>query len=412
MSDDRSPREIEREIEIERAELAATIDALTTKFSSENMVRTVSDQIREHGGVTAQNFLATVKANPVGAALAATGIAWMMFGGTRRSQPKYRASASAHRRSAVSTEAERRAYEAGRAFARGDGSAWSGRMTAFERDAYDRGRALSSDAPQGLVNGGASPAYASGDNTVSGFRDTYPSRDARSFKDRVAAADEASKRSMTGESGYYDGPSWSDRASRIPSANDDVGWTERARETWGRTVATVRGRAMAMYASAAAMRDNMMEGTDDMDDHGKDRVAQARAKAYAAQAWAEEKARNARRGAGDFFVEQPLVTGAIAVAVGAAIGGMLPRTRREDEAFGAYRDQLFADAEQVFQQERQRMEAAALAAVDEAKAVAKDAANQMTGGKDGQETVHEAETQARSAAKRVANAAKDAHDRT
>ncbi|MGR3541541.1 MAG: DUF3618 domain-containing protein [Hasllibacter sp.] len=411
MSDDRNPREIEREIEMERAQLAATLDALTTKFSTENMVRTVSDQVREHGGVTAQNFLATVKANPVGAALAATGIAWMIFGGTRRAQPEYRTPVEHQRRPAWSSEAERRAYEAGRAFARGDGEAWSGRMTSFERDAYERGQRLASDAPRGLTNGGAAPAYAPGDNTVSGFRDTYPSQESRSFKDRVAAADEASKRAMTGESGYYDGPAWSDAASRTRSANDDIGWTERARETWGRSVAMVRGRAMAMYASAASMRDNLMEGTDDMDDQGKDRVAEARARAYAAQAWAEQKARSGRRAAGDFFIEQPLVAGAIAVAVGAAVGGMLPRTRREDEAFGAYRDQLFAEAEQVFQQERQRVEAAAMAAVDEAKAVAKETANQVTGGKDGEETVHEAETKARSAAKRVAGAAKEAHDR-
>ncbi|PRY93743.1 uncharacterized protein DUF3618 [Hasllibacter halocynthiae] len=412
MADSKKPREIEREIEVERAELAATLDALTMKFSAENVVRTVGDQVREYGGVTTRNFLETVKANPVGAALAVTGIAWLMIGGTRRTGPDYRDPTVTRGGDGWTTEAERRAYEAGRRFVRGDGDAWNDRMTEAEKAAYDRGRALAASAPNGIAHHGAAPAYAAGNNTASGFRDTYPEKGTRSFSDRVAAADEAYRSTQTGEGATnYDASGWSRAASRTPSAAGSVGLTERARDVWGRSVSSVRGRAMALYASAASLRDNLMEGTEDMDDHGKDRVAEARARAYAAQAWAEEKARNARSGANDFFSEQPLVAGAIAVAVGAAVGGMLPRTRREDEVFGAYRDQLFDEAERVFQEERSRIEAAAIAAVDEAKTVAKEAAGQMTGGRGAEETVHDAEVQARSAVDRVAEAAKEAHDR-
>ena len=43
--------------------------------------------------------------------------------------------------------------------------------------------------------------------------------------------------------------------------------------------------------------------------------------------------------------EQPLVLGAIGLAVGAAIGGLLPSTRREAELLGGTRDQLLGNVQ-------------------------------------------------------------------
>jgi hypothetical protein len=52
------------------------------------------------------------------------------------------------------------------------------------------------------------------------------------------------------------------------------------------------------------------------------------------------------------FRDQPLVGGALAFAVGAAIGAALPHTRQEDEAVGAMaddvKDRLSAQASQTF----------------------------------------------------------------
>ena len=155
----------------------------------------------------------------------------------------------------------------------------------------------------------------------------------------------------------------------------------------------------------------MFEGTEKMDVAGRERVASARARAYQAQMRAQGYARQGQQRANDLFYEQPLVAGALAMAVGAVVGGLLPRTQREDEAFGAYRDQLFADAEAVFHDERQRAEAAARAAIAEAGSIADEAKNSLLDRTpDGREAVREAEGQARTAAQRVADAAREAHD--
>ena len=70
-NDSRSPAEIEREIERERAGLAHTLDDLQNKFSVETMARQVTDQFREHGGDIGRSVTDAVKRNPV--ALALTG---------------------------------------------------------------------------------------------------------------------------------------------------------------------------------------------------------------------------------------------------------------------------------------------------------------------------------------------------
>ena len=67
-SDTRSPEEIERDIERERAGLSNTLDDLQDRFSVETMARQVSDQFREHGGEIGRSVTEAVKRNPVAVA--------------------------------------------------------------------------------------------------------------------------------------------------------------------------------------------------------------------------------------------------------------------------------------------------------------------------------------------------------
>ncbi len=84
----RSPEEIEREIERERAGLTSTLDDLQDKFSVETIARQFSDQFREHGGDIGRSVSDAVKRNPVALALTGAGLAWLMLGdksgGSRR----------------------------------------------------------------------------------------------------------------------------------------------------------------------------------------------------------------------------------------------------------------------------------------------------------------------------------------
>ena len=383
MADDKSPAEIEREIEVERAQLASSLDQLTDRFSVDNMVRTVSDQVTEHGGEVATNLMRTVKANPAAAVLAGVGIAWLMASTNKAQQREV---------------SPRRTYQVtpeGGPYVQSD----------YRKSEYGRtphtassGDGFGSDSGDDDVT--PAPAYPrSGGATARGFADTYPAGDLTS---RVSAADAGTR---------ADGRSASDRSRDAGGKGDDEGFLERAQHRaegiWDQAVRAVRGGAAGIGARAADLRDSIMEGTEGMDDQGQGRVAEARARAYAAQARAEDMSRRGRAQAAGFFYEQPLVTGALAVAVGAAVGAMLPRTQREDEAFGAYRDSLFDEAENVFHQERARAEAAATAALREAKQVAVEAKDKVMGDADGKETVQQAEAGARSAVQRIGDAAKE-----
>ncbi len=386
MADEKSPVEIEREIEVERAQLASSLDQLSDRFSVDNMVRTVSDQVSDHGGEAAANLLRTVKGNPAAAVLAGVGIAWLMTStGTTREGGRARVTArpdmapGPYVRSDYDTPGDYRRSEYGRTPAAVAGSG------------FDAGR------PEPTEDLTPAPAYdRSGGPTARGFADTYPAGD---FTTRVAAADGRMRSSRSSAA------DWSDDGDEDDGFFERLG--DRAEGIWASAVSTVRGQARGLMARAGDLRDSIMEGTEGMDDHGQSRVAQARARAYAAQARAEEMGRSARRGTTNFFYDQPLVMGALALATGAAVGALLPRTQREDHAFGAYRDSLFDQADEVFQQERARAEAAAGAALREAKQVAVETKDRVMGAADGKETVHEAEAEARSAVKRVADAAKE-----
>ena len=426
MADHRSPEEIEREIERERAELSSTLDTLTSRFSIDGMTRTASDYVSEHGGELSTNFLRSVKETPTAAVLTAIGIGWMIVGNQRQKVVEYR----------------------DRPSSTGDGTGY--RTGSYERSDYD-----TTDYDTSTSSTGAASAYSSGASSASYDAtssadygsSTGGSDDGRSFEERVAAADARMRASSTGTSGYkaddrYRSPSYDDDRYRYASydaerdmvsrdygggrSEDETSMLERisdhAQDLWHQTVASLRGGYrsasrsaqsgyQSAYRSATELRNSLFEGTEKMDVAGRERVASARARAYQAQLRARGYASRGQERAGELFYEQPLVAGAMAMALGAVVGGLLPRTRREDEAFGAYRDQLFADAESVFQDERQRAEAAARAAISEAGNIAQEAKNSVLDRTpDGREAVREAEGQARTAAQRIADAARDAHD--
>ncbi len=114
------------------------------------------------------------------------------------------------------------------------------------------------------------------------------------------------------------------------------------------------GRMRRMRASASELMERMYEGTQDMTEEARQRVIAAREAAYNAQQQAEEMMRRGQREMADLFSSQPLVVGALAMAAGAAIGGLLPRTDMEDAAMGEERDRLFEEAERIYRQEREK----------------------------------------------------------
>lgn len=121
---------------------------------------------------------------------------------------------------------------------------------------------------------------------------------------------------------------------------------------------------------ALHLRDRLSEGTEDMSEEARRRIEMARQKALdASDAISRQMARTNQKIARNYDNE-PLLFGALALLGGAALGAMLPGTRREDELLGDYREQLFDEAEAIYHEEKGRIGKAVSAGLDEVKTVA------------------------------------------
>ena len=152
-----------------------------------------------------------------------------------------------------------------------------------------------------------------------------------------------------------------------------------------------------------SLRDRLSEGTDHLSDAARERVVRARAAALDAQRQARQAMHDGSDAAADMFDRQPLVVGALAFAVGAAVAALLPRTRTENSYLGARRDSLMDEAERVFHEESERARAALKSVETEARAAVKDVAD--TAAQKAREATDEIAAEAKSAAKDVRDTA-------
>lgn len=125
---------------------------------------------------------------------------------------------------------------------------------------------------------------------------------------------------------------------------------------------TVSEAAENMGESARRLTERLAHGTEDFSDAARARVVAARRAAHEARLSSQAAMNRAGRAATTFFEEQPLVAGALAVGVGAALASALPRSRFEDDALGDSSDRLFDEAQAVFREERDKAKAVLRAA--------------------------------------------------
>ena len=112
-----------------------------------------------------------------------------------------------------------------------------------------------------------------------------------------------------------------------------------------------------------------------------------------------------RHGLDTLIEDQPLVVGAIAMALGAAVGGALPRSRVEDRMFGEQSDRAMETVRTLAKDQGAKVQATASAVVDEALNIADEASAEL-GAKlpSGEEIVDAAESKVREAASRLREA--------
>ncbi|WP_224814754.1 DUF3618 domain-containing protein [Hasllibacter sp. MH4015] len=359
-TDTRTPEEIERDIERERAGLTNTIEDLQDKFSVETLARQFTDHLRENGSDIGRSVSQSVKDNPMAVALTGIGLAWMIFGGGSSSQrPNYQRHHDDNDRYRFASDRRQRP---GLDYDRGD-------------------RSLGRDTELAWLQSGGGQKYGT-TRTTSDLGDGNSDSEGASIKDAAETAGTKVKETAQ---------SVSDSASStVQSAKEGV--SDAADRT---------------TAQAAALRDRLFEGTEKLSEEARNRVVAARQHAWDSYQAAQRHARKGQRRAAELYEDQPLIGGALAFAVGAAVAAALPRTQMEDDYLGEQSDAAIAEAERVFQEEKSKLTEVAKAAGNEAKKAVKDV-------KDTADSKASSKTAAKSAAKtvkkageRVTRAAKD-----
>lgn len=318
-----NPERIEREIEQDRDALRRTLNDLQGELSLDGFTRRVTDQLRENGGEWADSISRAARANPVALALTGVGLAWLMFG--RGYDPTHRAAG----------------------------------FSGGSRGGDDWRR----PAQPSAVRASGGPVLSSG--SVSGA----PRRGSSTTNTGNSDDDSDHGESVTEKLGNKV-HNWCDSISRKSGSMTDG--LRRNAHDWRNSISDTSGR----------FYDRLSEGTDDLSEEARRRVADARHRALEARDAASRRMRDSRRAVSDGYDNEPLIFGAAAFAVGAGLACLLPRTRQEDEMMGSYSDQLFAEAEAIFNEEKAKVQSAVSAGLNEAKSAAADvttaARNEMT----------------------------------
>ncbi|MEJ6395978.1 DUF3618 domain-containing protein [Gymnodinialimonas sp. 2305UL16-5] len=358
-SETRSPGDIEREIEAQRSDLTSNIEALQEKFSVETIVREIGNQFREHGGDIGRSVSAQAKANPIPLALTAIGLAWLIFGPSRSpaaaSFPNDRRASSRRRPIDATTPRDDRA-----------GSLLQCRSTRYENELFW--------------------SQEDDDATAGAFADQ-----STSYEGSVRDAEDDVTGSPTRAA-----------ASMIDTAKD-----ARERVSDG-AKSTIAGANQSARDTLADARHRIAHGTETLTEAGRQRVIAARQKAVDMRRQALQSLDTGSDAVADFYTRQPLVVGALAIAVGAAIGGALPRSKAEDDLMGGQSDALFKEAERIFEEEKAKAVTVAKTVAEEASRIADKTKEDLDSKAPGDKTATEAlQGKAEAAADRLADTAQE-----
>ncbi|MCB1426987.1 MAG: DUF3618 domain-containing protein [Zhengella sp.] len=369
-NDHRTPDEIERDVERQRSELTDAIEELRSRFSPDAVFREVTRSLGEHGGDMGRAVGHSVKQNPVALALTGVGLAWLIFGRSHDDDD-----------------------DDGRSVRMSRGNGGSGE--------WGPARRQTPQPPLGARSYGAHAAprhqggYPAWVETGDRFRD--PDEDdghqGRSLGEKASDAASSARESVS------------------HASHSAASAARRAGETASQAAGSARhGIEEARHAAArraARARDQLSHGTEQLGESARERVIAARERAMAARYQAGRTMRRSwRQGrdtAVDFFEDQPLVAGALALAAGAAIASAIPRSRVEDDLIGEESDHLIDEAERIFDEERHKAAKVGQAALKEAGAAAGEIGSKADSAATA--AVKTASDEARDAASRVRSAA-------
>ena len=378
----RSTSEIERDLDRTRAEMSQTINAIQDRLSPGQLFEQGMRYFYSGGGRSftdgaaefAQNFGRAVRDNPIPFALVTTGLVWLMLGRVRQHSPQYDIYEDYDEYDALEdydddfTATEEQPAE-------GDWPSHYG-SASEARDRYERepevavATSATADAPAPSSQAGGVPPYRGGLGgsvgaaSVGEQRAQEAARQAemggteRREHDKDAtrrareAADEARRQAVRAAEAAKEARREADRAGgesrggmreRADAAREWAGETAHgARQRVERTAEDTRRRFSRAGRSARRQ-------TQEIASSARHRIGRARG------------------GLTHLLDERPLLVGAIGLAVGVALGALLPTTRREDEWFGETRDSLKHRARAEYDKAERVAERAYRTARDEAE---------------------------------------------
>lgn len=296
-----------REAEERRSSLDATLESLKGKLSPGQIVDEAMGYLREgQGADMARTLNRQVRDNPLALGLVGAGIAWLMLGQGVKDGARDTGRRLRDRYDDTFGDRDDRDWSA---------SDWSDDDRDNRFESYNSG--YEANRTRGVTSGpypsasGSSSLGASGSSSSSGIGST--------LSDAASSAGSGASNAASSV-----GSAASDAASAVGDAARRVG------DTLSDAASSASGSASRLSHDA------------------RDAAARARDASYRGVSRAGDQAsyygRRARRTFLDTLQEEPLVLGAVALAVGAAIGAALPSTRTEDEWLGETRDRLRDEA--------------------------------------------------------------------
>lgn len=317
-NDTRTSDDIERDIVNERAQMSDSINNLQKKFSVDAIMDDIGNIVRDQTGDLGRVVSQTVGRNPAAVALVGVGLAWLLLG-----QDRSRSAQTDDGRGVRRTRHRANRTQANDNGTRGNFDSWTGEDSAQDRSFYDQ-------TPDGE------------DDWYRDQADQWQTDRARSYGDQGRAATSRAKDAAGG------------MVEAVQGAASSVG-------------DAVSSAASSVGQTASDLTARLSHGLEGLSEEARSRVVAARQAAHDARVASTAAMKKGAQAATNLFEDQPLVVGALAVALGAAVGSILPHTTIEDETLGASRDQLFAEAQALFRKEREKATAALRMAAADAK---------------------------------------------
>lgn len=155
---------------------------------------------------------------------------------------------------------------------------------------------------------------------------------------------------------------------------------EKASEVGERLTGTASSMSSRLSSTASSMGDRVQETAQSARERMQSTAHTAQERMGEMTRRSQEQMYRARQRAGEIIDEQPLVVGALGIALGAALGAMLPRTRREDEMLGSVRDDLLERAKETAREQAETLKESAQRVAETAKQEAGRVQEQIAGG--------------------------------